>query len=202
MSGVLKLGNVTLGTENNGKIDLTNVGAASATTMSTSSFTSDPPLFRVGLNSKYTLAHYTTVKFPADNVIYDTHSRYNYTSSISNGIPAYSYMPTVAGYYNFTANITTGFQDETVGYMINIKRHSDIPETSSFTYVSYMTIAPTGSTSWGVTSNLASGLIYMNGTTHYVNCELSYYNYTDAGTDTTEQVFSNSSFFQGFLIRK
>lgn len=30
MSGVLKLGNVTLGTENNGKVDLTNVGTASA----------------------------------------------------------------------------------------------------------------------------------------------------------------------------
>ena len=202
MSGVLKLGNVTLGTENSGKIDLTNVGAASATTMSTSSFTSDPPLFRVGLNSNYHLSHYTTVNFPADNVIYDTHSRYNYTSSILNGIPAYSYMPTVAGYYNFIANISIGFQDETVGYVVYIQRHSDIPETGNFTYVSYMTIAPTGSTSWGVTSNLASGLIYMNGTTHYVNCKINYYNYTDGGTDTSEQVFSNSSFFQGFLIRK
>ena len=30
MSGVLKLGSVTLGTENSGKVDLTNVGAASA----------------------------------------------------------------------------------------------------------------------------------------------------------------------------
>ena len=30
MSGVLKLGNVTLGTENSGKVDLTNVGATSA----------------------------------------------------------------------------------------------------------------------------------------------------------------------------
>ena len=26
MSGVIKLGNITLGTENNGKVDLTNVG--------------------------------------------------------------------------------------------------------------------------------------------------------------------------------
>ena len=202
MSGVLKLGNVTLGTENSGKVDLTNIGEASATTVSTSSFTSDPPLFRVGLNSNYTLPHYTTKIFPADNVIYDTHSRYNNTSSISNGIPAYSYMPTVAGYYNFTANISIGFQDETVGYVVYMQRHSDIPETGSFVYVSYMTIAPTGSTSWGVTSNLASGLIYMNGTTHYVNCKINYYNYTDGGTDTSEQVFSNSSFFQGFLIRK
>lgn len=31
MSGVLKLGNITLGTENNGKIDITNVGDITAT---------------------------------------------------------------------------------------------------------------------------------------------------------------------------
>ena len=39
MSGVLKLGNVTLGTENSGKVDLTNVGAASADSVTATNMT-------------------------------------------------------------------------------------------------------------------------------------------------------------------
>ena len=39
MSGVLKLGNVTLGTENSGKVDLTNVGATTADSVTATNLT-------------------------------------------------------------------------------------------------------------------------------------------------------------------
>ena len=137
--------------------------------------------------------------FPADNVIYDTHSRFNATSSASNGIPAYSYMPTVSGYYNFIASIMGNFQDETVGFMVHIQKYT-IPDTSSYVSVAHTVIAPTGSTSYGQTSGLASGLIYMNGTTDYVLCKIYQYNYTT--TTSAENIKKDFSFFQGFLIRK
>ena len=39
MSGVIKLGNITLGTENSGKVDLTNVGATSADSVTATNLT-------------------------------------------------------------------------------------------------------------------------------------------------------------------
>ena len=201
MAGTLKVGGVTLAThsDSDSKVNLTNVDAVSANTMSTSSFTSDIPLFRVGLNNNYSLAADSTLSFPGDKVIYDTHSRYNATSTESNGIPAYSYMPTVSGYYNFTASMLTGFQNETVGFMVHIQKYT-IPDTSTYESVSHNVYAPTGSTSYGSTGGLASGIIYMNGTTDYVLCKIYQYNYSD--TDSAENIKKDFSFFQGFLIRK
>ena len=194
----LFLNHVKLAEENGGKIDLT-ANTLIANTMSTSTFTSDIQLFRVGLNNDYSLTRDSTVTFPADKVIYDTHSRFNATSSESNGIPAYSFMPTVSGYYNFIANIMGNFQGETVGFMVHIQKYT-IPDTSSYESVSHTVVAPTGSTSYGQTSGEASGIIYMNGTTDYVLCKIYQYNYSD--TDSAENIKKDFSFFQGFLIRK
>ena len=193
----LFLNHVKVAEENGGKIDLT-ANTLIANTMSTSTFTSDIQLFRVGLNNDYSLTRNSTVTFPADKVIYDTHSRFNATSSASNGIPAYSFMPTVSGYYNFIANIMGNFQGETVGFMVHIQKYT-IPDTSSYESVSHTVVAPTGSTSYGQTSGEASGIIYMNGTSDYVLCKIYQYNYTNA---TPENIKKEFSFFQGFLIRK
>ena len=193
----LFLNHVKLAEENGGKIDLT-ANTLIANTMSTSTFTSDIQLFRVGLNNDYSLTRDSTVTFPADKVIYDTHSRFNATSSESNGIPAYSFMPTVSGYYNFIANIMGNFQGETVGFMVHIQKYT-IPDTSSYESVSHTVVAPTGSTSYGQTSGEASGIIYMNGTTDYVLCKIYQYNYT---TNSAENIRNQFSFFQGFLVRK
>ena len=193
----LFLNHVKLAEENGGKIDLT-ANTLIANTMSTSTFTSDIQLFRVGLNNDYSLTRDSTVTFPADKVIYDTHSRFNATSSESNGIPAYSFMPTVSGYYNFIANIMGNFQGETVGFMVHIQKYT-IPDTSTYESVSHNVYAPTGSTSYGSTGGLASGIIYMNGTTDYVLCKIYQYNYT---RNTAENIRNQFSFFQGFLVRK
>jgi len=76
MSGVLKLGNITWGTENNGNIDLTNVGYANITSINNVKV--DNPMFSVYLaTNSTTYSDATQTVLPFDTVDIDTHSGYS-----------------------------------------------------------------------------------------------------------------------------
>ena len=89
MSGVLKLGNITLGTENNGNIDLTNVGNANITSINNVKV--DNPMFSVYLaTNSTTYSDSSEIVLPFDTVDIDTHSGYslvnnNFTCPITFG---------------------------------------------------------------------------------------------------------------------
>jgi hypothetical protein len=88
---------------------------------------------------------------------YDTNSRYNHTASTVNGIPAYAFLPNVAGYYCVT--MATGGSAATALNFVG-----------SYLYISgvqtYRTLASGYSNTNGESTQ--TQLVYLNGTTDYV----------------------------------
>ena len=94
MSGVLKLGNITLGTENNGNIDLTNVGEISY---------NNHPTFFAYLGTKQTnFTDQTYVKVAYDTIDIDTHSSFD----ISSFVGRYTIPSGCSGTYQINARVT------------------------------------------------------------------------------------------------
>jgi len=132
----------------------------------------------------------TSVTLAANSIEYDTASRYNNTGSTVNGIPAYSYMPNVAGYYQFNAeiNITgTGLSQVNITFNKNGSEHK-------------RGLALAG-TSLSQYCSPASAVIYMNGTTDYVSVGVY-------AAGTSPSLYRNDAstlgvwnYFQGILIK-
>ena len=87
--------------------------------------------------------------------VFDTASCFNNTGSTVGGIPAYSFLPNVAGYYQVNHTLTAFDTVAGSGYICYIYKNS-----SSYT----ITALPfsSGTSTVGVT---ASQIIYLNGTT-------------------------------------
>ena len=128
----------------------------------------------------------TLITFTSET--FDTNGCYNNTGSTVtlNGVsaPAYSFAPNVAGYYEFTASI---FSDGSA---------ADRP--SIYLYksgASYLSVFAVGTGIAGGQSYQISGLIYLNGSSDYVQC---YYVQSSGGTTTTN---ASLSYFCGSMAR-
>lgn len=128
----------------------------------------------------------TLITFTSET--FDTNGCYNNTGSTVtlNGVsaPAYSFAPNVAGYYQFTASL---FSDGSA---------ADRP--SIYLYKSggpYISTYSAGTGIAGGQSYQISGLIYLNGSSDYVQC---YYVQSSGGTTTTN---SSLSYFCGSMAR-
>ena len=117
--------------------------------------------FQAYLSANFAVVNTISTKIPLDIEVFDTASRYNNTGSTVNGIPAYSFMPDVAGYYQFT--IQVGASASGLIYNYIQLRKNGVVESFSI-YGPYQT-----SSSYGTHADL----VYMNGTTDYVELYIS-----------------------------
>jgi hypothetical protein len=112
---------------------------------------------------------------------FDTRSRFNNTAAPVNGIPAYSFMPDVPGYYQVqgTVHLVPGaFETAACLYKngVNYKIGSDIGSNASAANV--------------------SALVYLNGTTDY----LTLFGYSGVATNSATGI--TRTVFNGTLIAK
>jgi hypothetical protein len=128
-------------------------------------------------NATWTLLGYQTENF-------DTASCYNNTGSTVGSIPAYSFLPNVAGYYQVSASHNMAGApgtNNTIGIWKNngtwMASGSTVPAASATGY-------------WTV-----SGLIYLNGTSDYVNIQI----YQNGGTQNTGT--NSNLIFTAALVR-
>jgi len=135
------------------------------------------PAFSATLGSQsltagvWTLATTSTEEF-------DTNSNYNNTGSTVGGIPAYAFLPNIAGYYQFNGQMqlngsSSGISTQYYKNGSTFKQGSYIPTTLSTASVA------------------VSALIYLNGTTDYVQ----FYIYSGSTMTTA------NAFFQAAMIR-
>jgi len=121
----------------------------------------------------------TATKMAFANEFFDTASCYNNTGSTVGSIPAYSFLPNVAGYYQ--VNMNSLWVSYTGGGYVNIALYKNGTGYTEYTRLN--------ATSGGISG---SGLVYLNGTTDYISA----YWYSASGTCTL--VASNGSFFSNF----
>ena len=138
------------------------------------------PVFEAYLGTNVTLTSNAFNVYPINVVSYDTNSWYN-TST-------YRYTPQIAGYYSFTFAYTHSGSTNTSAQIAAIYKNGSLSNYLFFNRYS------------AVTGNLTAGgsaLIYMNGTTDYVQ---PYYYSLGVGT-ITGQASVALSYFQGHLVR-
>jgi hypothetical protein len=107
------------------------------------------PAFRAYLSAGYTVSLATYVKIAFNTESFDTNNNFDSTTN-------YRFTPTVAGYYQINYNVL-GSASATGSYSVIYKNGS--PATSGSIGI--------GSTGLGQGA-MCSGLLYMNGTTDYI----------------------------------
>ena len=116
------------------------------------------PAFSAYLSTAQTVTGSAITQINIDTEAFDTASCYNNTGSTVGGIPAYSFLPNVAGYYQ--VNLIVG---GTAGTSITYAGGHIYKNGSAYTRV----LVPGFSASNADSSN--STIIYMNGTTDYLS---------------------------------
>lgn len=147
------------------------------------------PAFRAFVPSNVTLSHNTLTKVPFTQESFDTGNCFDNASS-------YRFTPTVAGYYSMSSSVLFQFSSSRVYFFLcrlskNGSAFQDFEASSPVT-------AP-GS---GETSVSGSTLVYMNGTTDYLELFAYGYDYT-ASSSITVAGMSNGSqtSFSASLVR-
>jgi hypothetical protein len=139
------------------------------------------PAFSAYQSSAQTIGSVTFIKISLQTEEFDTNSCFNNTASTVGGIPSYSFLPTVAGYYQFTGSYAIA-SSATNGIISFWKNGSE------FKRAAYLTAS-------SVNSINGSCLIYCNGTTDYV----SLYIYIDTGQNLSTG--PAITYFQGSMVR-
>ena len=135
------------------------------------------PVFSATCTTTVTTSAATYAKIPLNTEQFDSASCFNNTGSTVNGVPAYAFLPNVPGYYQI--NVTNAQIVGGVSYVAVYKNGSMYNQFGAST-------CPNGST-----------LVYLNGTTDYV--ELWVYTTTAviSVTPTGNYVTMNGSFVRG-----
>jgi hypothetical protein len=138
------------------------------------------PAFSAYQSSAQTISTTTTTLINFQTEEFDTASCFNNTGSPVGGIPAYAFLPNVAGYYQFTIAYETN-ATQTYMYAYFVKNGSTFKRVS-------------------MGQNPATGcngtvLIFMNGTTDYLQA------YLFLSVGTTLNAALNTVYFQGILVR-
>jgi hypothetical protein len=136
------------------------------------------PAFRATLSTQSITAD-TNTKMAFNTEDFDTASCYNHTGSTVGGIPAYSFLPNVAGYYQVSMNCF--WLSYTAGVNQSIALNINDNGATEFARINF----PSGNIG-------GSRIIYLNGTTDYINA----YWYSTNGSSTL--VGNNGAFFSNF----
>ena len=138
------------------------------------------PAFHAYVSSNQTLTNGVWTKAQMDTKSFDTDGEFDATTN-------YRFTPTVAGYYHFMYGARLFATSQTTGVVATYKNGSGGGGVQSNT---------NGTSLPNYNAKFVSGLVYMNGTTDYVEA----YSYI-AGTTPSIQAGINTSFFQGYLVR-
>ena len=138
------------------------------------------PAFFVRKSTNQTITSGVETKITFDTETFDTASCFNNTGSTVGGIPSYSFLPNVAGYYQLNFTLMCENSISLTRYIIVVQKNG-----------TFLEALEDGGT---INKTTASYLVYLNGTTDYV----SYSTYIFA---TTPIVSSGNTVFSGFLAR-
>ena len=116
---------------------------------------------------------------------FDTASCFNNTGSTVGGIPAYAFLPNVAGYYLFTSTINTELSTSPTRFINSVR----VNGTTAYRVVDT-------SVAFGPSVGTGSFLVYMNGTTDYVQQVI----YLAAGTPRYSASVTTAR-FSGILMK-
>jgi hypothetical protein len=147
--------------DSSGSITVSAPSAAGSTVITlpaqTGTATVSGPAFSAYLSANQTVTSGTTTLLTLNTELFDTASCFNNTGSTVGGIPAYAFLPNVAGYYqvNFAVGATAGTTLTYAGSYI-FKNGSGISRNLGAAYS-----GTNGDT-------MGSRLVYMNGTTDYL----------------------------------
>jgi len=136
------------------------------------------PAFAATLSNQSVTADTNTI-MSFNNEVYDTASCYNNTGSTVGGIPAYSFLPNVAGYYQVSINCFW------LSYTAGVNQALALYLNGSGATELFRINLPNGNAS-------GSRLIYLNGTTDYISASW----YSTNGSSTL--VGNNGSYFSNF----
>lgn len=143
------------------------------------------PAFSVYPSGTFTISASTFTITPCNTEEFDTASVFNNTGSTVGGIPAYSFQPTVAGYYQINGCWSLGSATTFTRSLSAIYKNGSLFKQG---------LDNSGTTATG--SNV-SALVYLNGTTDYVGLYIF-----QAGTGTiTINAGAGSTYFQASMVR-
>lgn len=146
----------------------------------------DGPAFSAYNSSAQSVANGTWTAVQLQTESFDTASCFNNTSGTVGGIPAYSFLPNVAGYYQISGNVTiaqTGSYYETVA----IYKNGAVDKAGSITFAS----------AGSYPSSNVSAVVYLNGSTDYVTL---YVLHAQGSAQNTVNIAANT-YFTGALVR-
>jgi hypothetical protein len=181
-----------LNSDTSGELQLQNNGATRMTVNSSGvSFAAQPlingvapPAFRAFLGSNQTVSTTINTKVTLTNETFDTASCFNNTGSTAGGIPAYAFLPNVAGYYQINANIGASSPSNLNYNYIQIRKNG--LEDSRAIYGPYGAGASYGS---------VSNIIFLNGSTDYVEL------FVQLAGDGTLNALADFTIMSGCLVR-
>lgn len=145
--------------------------------------------------SAYPSANQTSVASATNTLIvlnteeYDTASCFNNTGSTVGSIPAYAFLPNVAGYYQITGAVAMPVTTNNYGIFPGIYKNG-----------SFYRAGTSGQSNANMYAQSSmSVLVYLNGTTDYV--QLYVYGYTNGGTFTVVTQSGLYTYFSGVMVR-
>jgi hypothetical protein len=145
------------------------------------------PAFSAYLSSNQSVSNTTGTTLAANTEEWDTGGCYNNTGSTVtlNGlsVPAYCFCPNVAGYYQFNASIQPGY--------------SSLSRFGIFFSKNGTSSKRTNDLNSSVNNLGGSCVFYLNGTGDYVYI----YGYINASGTLTFNGGSDTSYFQGYMVR-
>jgi hypothetical protein len=167
-----------------GTSDLAN-GAVTQDKLSTLIAPKGTPAFAAHITTASTLAHNVSTKIPFGTELFDTNSNYDTAN--------YRFTPTIAGYYQ--VNLATNFNvtNSRVYYIA-----TDITRSGTIVRRGVLSTASSGAGTELALNSTA--LVYMNGTTDYLEAYMYQYDYTASSTIS----YSNTqlvSHFSASLVR-
>ena len=181
------MANLILNGSTSGSVTLSSPAVSGTTTLTlpvqTGTVMVNGPAFSAYMSATQSISNTTVTKIAFNTITtygFDTNSNYNTAT--------YKFTPTVAGYYQFSARIATASSATGITY-IYIAKNTDYNNTGLN--------SAAGNNASGITIS-TSGILYMNGTTDYVE---AYTYQSTGGSATMGSTSSGYANFQGALVR-
>ena len=176
---------VKLNSSGGGSVTIDVPSTASAYTLTapaaTATLAIQGPAFRAYRGADQTISNNTATKVQLNTENFDTANCFDSTTN-------YRFTPTVAGYYQFSAILNLGGTPVTNAQAQIYKNGASVSQ-----FVFY---APSNTTQYQINASL-SDLIYMNGSTDYVEL----YGYISAGSGNQFGGGTTQAYLAGYLVR-
>lgn len=147
------------------------------------------PAFRATNSSNQSITTNVNTKVSFQTEVFDTASCFNNTGSTVGSIPAYAFLPNVAGYYYVSLTLSHNWSGAGSAISTYIYKNGSIDTASTIKFVS--SVGP-----WG--GQNANSIIYLNGTTDYIEA-YALSNNTGSTIDTSGA--NGSTIFTASLLR-